>query len=99
MKPILYFNFDIENSQYTELSQLHKYLLTIPLTQVTCEQAFSKSLKIIKTRLGSRLSDDNLKSFSLINCERDTLVNINSEVVIDRLSEKISYMRPLILKI
>jgi len=52
------YEFNKYSLEYNELFEVYKFLLTIPLTQVTCEQSFSK-LKIIKTRLRSCLTQDN----------------------------------------
>jgi len=56
--------------QYTELYKAHKYLLTLPLTQVTCETSFLK-LKFLKTRLRSTIVQGNLESLFLMQRERD----------------------------
>jgi len=68
--------------EYNELFKVYKFLLTIPLTQVTCERSFSK-LKIIKTRLRSCLTQDNLESLFLMNCERELLADITPDRVVD----------------
>lgn len=78
--------FNMYSLEYNELFEVYKFLLTIPLTQVTCERSFSK-LKIIKTRLRSCLTQDNLESLLLMNCERELLVNITPDQVIDSMCE------------
>lgn len=80
---------------YTELSKIYKYLLTIPLTQVSCERAFSK-LKLIKTRVRSSLSNENLEAFLIMQCERDKLVAVDNETVINRLCEQSEEMKQLL---
>lgn len=77
--------------EYSELFEVYKFLLTIPFTQVTCERSFSK-LKIIKTRLRSCLTQDNLESLFLMNCERELLANITPDQVIDSMCEKSTEM-------
>ena len=50
-------DFNMYSLQYTELYKVYKYLLTIPLTQVSCERVFSK-LKLIKTRLRTTMANE-----------------------------------------
>lgn len=80
---------------YTELSKVYRYLLTIPLTQVSCERAFSK-LKLIKTRLRSSLSNEHLEAFLIMQCERDKLVTVDNDKVINRLCEQSDEMKRLL---
>ena len=72
--------------QYTELHKVYKYLLTIPLTQVTCERIFSK-LKLIKTRLRASMKNETLEAFVFMHTERDVLNKIESDVIINKLWE------------
>lgn len=60
--------FNMYSLQYKELYMVYKYLLTLPLTQVTCERSFSK-LKLLKTRLRSTISQENLECLFLMQCE------------------------------
>ncbi|KAG8273357.1 hypothetical protein J6590_108302 [Homalodisca vitripennis] len=46
-------DYNMYSLQFTELYKVYKYLLTIPLTQVSCERVFPK-LKLIKTRLRAK---------------------------------------------
>lgn len=49
------YEFNMYSLEYNELFEIYKFLLTIPLTQVTCERSLSKH-KIIKTHLRSCLT-------------------------------------------
>ncbi|KAJ8884138.1 hypothetical protein PR048_015995, partial [Dryococelus australis] len=69
------------------MNKVYKYLLTIPITQVSCERAFSK-LKLIKTSLCSKMTNDNLEAFLIMQCERDMLVALDNDTVIDKLCEQ-----------
>lgn len=82
--------------QYTELDLVCKYLLTIPLTQVTCERAFSK-LKIIKSRLRAKLTDEHLEALFMMQCERDVLIDIDNDVIIDRICRTSKVRRRLLV--
>ncbi|XP_031353775.1 uncharacterized protein LOC116178426 [Photinus pyralis] len=64
--------YNMYSLQYTELYKVYKYLLTIPLTQVTCERVFSK-LKLLKTRLRATMSNETLEAFILMHTERDNI--------------------------
>lgn len=72
---------------YPGLEMAYKLLLTLSISQVTCERCFSK-LKIIKNRLRNILSAEHLNSFILMSCERDILVSLNNEEIIDRVALK-----------
>lgn len=82
--------------QYVELYKVYKHLLTIPLTQVSCERAFSK-LKLIKTRLRSKLTNENLEAFMIMQSEKDFLNAVDPEMIIDKLCESSSEMRRLLI--
>lgn len=70
--------------QYKELYTVYKYLLTLPLTQVTCERTFSK-LKLLKTRLRSTTSQENLECLFLMQWERDILNQVDGNRIIDKM--------------
>ena len=53
---------------YTELNIAYKYLLTIPLTQLSCKRAFSK-LKLVKTWLRSSMANENLEALLTMQSE------------------------------
>ena len=88
-------NYSMYSRQYNELFKVYKLLLTIPMTQVTCERVFSK-LKIIKTRLRSTLSNENLETLLLMQSETDILNSIDSDTIIDKLCQSSSEMRRLL---
>jgi len=85
------YEFNMYSLEYNELFEVYKFLLTIPLTQVTCERSFSK-LKIIKTRLRSCLTQDNLESLFLMNCERELLADITPDRVMDLMCDNSTEM-------
>lgn len=87
--------YNMYSLQYTELYKVYKYLLTIPLTQVTCERVFSK-LKLIKTRLRATMTNETLEAFILMHTERDILNDIEPDFVISKLCASSSEMRRLL---
>ncbi|KAJ8883001.1 hypothetical protein PR048_014840 [Dryococelus australis] len=60
------------------------------------ERAFSK-LKLIKTRNRSNMTNGNLESFLIMQCERDKLVALDNVMVIDKLCEQSEEMRRLLV--
>ena len=50
----------------------YRFLLTLSVTQVACERSFS-SLKIVKSRIRSSLTQLHLEAFMLMMCEHDLL--------------------------
>lgn len=80
------YTFNLHSASYSNLYLLYKYTLTLACTQVYCERSFSK-LKIIKTRLRSSLSQQNLNDLLLISIENDLIPKV-SDVVELMLSKK-----------
>ena len=80
---------------YSQLYTVCQFLLTLAVTQVECERNFSK-LKLIKTRLRSSLSQENLESFMLMSIESQILSKISSEKVIDKLATTSNEMKRLL---
>ena len=81
---------------YHLLGLAYKYLLTLSLTQVACERSFS-TLKFIKSRLRSSLSANKLEAFMLMATEKDILMSLDTDVIIDRVAEKSDLMKRLLL--
>ena len=81
---------------YHLLGLAYKYLLTLSLTQVACERTFS-TLKFIKSRLRSSLSANKLEAFMLMATEKDILMSLDTDVIIDRIAEKSELMKRLLL--
>ncbi|XP_041923480.1 uncharacterized protein LOC121688149 [Alosa sapidissima] len=69
------------------LGLAYKFLLTLSLTQVACERTFS-TLKLIKSRLRSNLSASKLEAFMLMATEKDILMALDTDTVIDTVAEK-----------
>ena len=81
---------------YHLLGLAYKFLLTLSLTQVACERTFS-TLKFIKNRLRSNLSASKLEAFMLMATEKDILMALDTDVVIDKVANKSALMRKLLL--
>ena len=81
---------------YHLLGLAYKLLLALSLTQVACERTFS-TLKFIKNRLRSNLSASKLEAFMLMATEKDILMALDTDVVIDKVANKSALMRKLLL--
>ncbi|KAL4105081.1 hypothetical protein QTP88_020356 [Uroleucon formosanum] len=61
--------------------------LTMPVTNCSSERSFS-SLKIIKNRLQSKLSQENIDALGILSIESDITANLNFDDVIDHFSKQ-----------
>lgn len=62
---------------------------------MACERSFS-TLKIIKNRMKSSLSSDNLNSFMLMAVEKELLMNLDSNEIIDKVAESSELIRKIL---
>lgn len=83
----LLIKYNLCSNAYQVLTVSFKYLLCLPVTQVTCERSFS-TLKYIKNRLRSKLSNENTEAFMLMSVEKEMLINIDNDQIIDLFSQK-----------
>ena len=88
--------FNMLADTYHLLGLAYKYLLTLSLIQVACERTFS-TLKFIKNRLRSSLSANKLDMFMMMATEKDILMALDSDIVIDRVATKSELLRKLLL--
>ncbi|RXN11863.1 hypothetical protein ROHU_010362 [Labeo rohita] len=88
--------FNMLTDAYPLLGLAYKFLLTLSITQVACKRSFS-TLKYIKSRLRSSLSASKLEAFMLMATEKDILVVLDTDTVIDRVAEKSKLLRKLLL--
>jgi len=77
----------LHSSSYSNLYLAYKYVLTLSCSQVRCETTFSK-LKYILNRLRSCLGQSKLETFLLMSVEKDILVGIDNETVINIVSQQ-----------
>jgi hypothetical protein len=57
--------------------------MILPVATTTVERSFS-AMKIVKTRLRNRMSDEWLNDCLVIYVERDVLDSVNDELIIQR---------------
>lgn len=84
------------SNAYHKIQLAYKVLLILSCTQVACERSFS-TLKFIKSRLRSRMQEENLEAFMLMATEKEILMRLDSDDVIDRVAEKSKLLRNLLL--
>lgn len=80
---------------YPALELAYRLLLTLSVTQVCCERCFSK-LKIIKNRLRNRLGQDLLECFMMMSCEKDILMKLDENQIIDKVAARSSLLTRLL---
>lgn len=78
-------NYNFYNNTYPTLYLSYKLLLSIYVTQVGCERSFSK-LKYLKNYLRNSMIQDHIESFIFLSVEKDILVSISSDNIIDRVA-------------
>lgn len=83
---VLLGQYNLYSSAYSNIYMAYRFILTLSCTQVACERSFSK-LEIIKNRLRNSLTQDNLQSLILMSIEKDILVNLNNDKIIDQIKE------------
>ena len=94
----LLYEYNMGSSAYENLYAVYKYLLTLSITQCTCERSFSK-LKIVKSRLRSTLTQNHLETLMLITVER-TIANElknDKDCIIDRVASTSKELRALLM--
>ena len=87
--------YSLNSTAYSELYTVYHFLLTLAITQVECERSFSK-LKLIKTKLRSTLSQENLDSVMLISVESDILKRVSLAKVVDKLASTSKELKRLL---
>ncbi|KAL4122318.1 hypothetical protein QTP88_014672 [Uroleucon formosanum] len=84
------------SSAYSLLTLAYKYLLTLPVTQVSCERSFS-TLKYLKNRLRNSMANEKLESFMLMSIEKSILMELDNDTIINELGTKSDLLSKLLL--
>ncbi|XP_025200592.1 uncharacterized protein LOC112598380 [Melanaphis sacchari] len=87
--------YNLHSNAYRNLYMAYKYVLTLSCSQVRCETTFSK-LKYVLNRLWNCLSQSKLETFLIMSVEKDILVNLNNNEIINELSKKNTKMANLL---
>src|SRR4029434_6355168 len=91
--------YNLLTDAYHVIGLAYKFLLTLSITQVACERSFSTlklKTKTKKNRLRSSLSQDNLEAFMLMCTEKEILMSISNDTVIDKVAETSALLRRLL---
>jgi len=70
-------HYNLFSGAYPGLFLCYKLILTLSVTQVSCERSFSK-LKILKNALRNSLTQEQLECFMLMALEKDILSNLDN---------------------
>ncbi|XP_034051779.1 uncharacterized protein LOC117532559 [Gymnodraco acuticeps] len=89
--------YNLLTDAYHIIGLAYRFLLTLSVTQVACERSFS-TLKLIKNRLRSSLSQQNLESFMLMATQPDVLKMLDSDQIIDGVAEKSELLQKLLIQ-
>jgi len=90
------FRLIVQLSSFSHLRALYKILLTLPVTSCSAERSLSKH-KLIKNHLRSTMLDPYMSSMLILALERDLLVNIKNDTIIDRLATKSKRLASLLI--
>lgn len=94
---IILHKYNLYQCAYPNLTLIYKHLLTLSVTQVSCERTFS-ILKYILNRLRSSLTQENLEAFMLMSIEKSALYELKNEEIIDKLAEKSKLLYKLLIE-
>ena len=69
------------------IDRLIRLVLTLPVSTVTMERAFS-AMKLLKTRLRNKMEDDFLRDCMIVYIEREIAMKFTTDSIIDDLYAK-----------
>lgn len=88
--------YNLYTNAYPSLYLAYKLMITLSVTQVSCERSFSK-LKFVKNYLRNTLNQNLLESFMLMNVEKDILSSIDPNEIINELASRNTMLSKLLL--
>lgn len=91
----LLLKYNMYAEAYPDLQRAYQYILTLSISQVSCERSFSK-LKYILNRLRNSLGQDHLEAFMLMAIEKDVLQSLDNNDIIKHLIENCKSLRELL---
>jgi hypothetical protein len=71
-----------KSNEYPLIDRVLRLVLTLPVSTATTERAFS-AMKIIKTRLRSKMGDDFLKNYMIVYIEDEIADRFTSDMILD----------------
>ncbi|XDV21827.1 hypothetical protein PO909_026847 [Leuciscus waleckii] len=93
---LLLSQYNLLTDAYHIIGLGNKFLLTLSITQVACERTFS-TLKLVKSRLRTSMSQDNLEAFLLMATEKEILMELDKDDIIDKMAESSELLRRLLV--
>lgn len=88
--------YNLLTDAYHVIGLAYKFLLTLSFSQVACERTFS-TLKYVKNRLRSTLTQERLEAFMLMCTEKEILMTLDNDGVIDRVAESSKLLQRLLV--
>ena len=83
---LLLSQYNLLTDSYHIINLGYKFLLTLSITQVACERTFS-TLKFMKNHLRTSLTQENLEVFLLMATEKEILMGLDKDDIIDKMAE------------
>jgi hypothetical protein len=93
---IILLRYSLYCSAYPSLFLAYKYILTLSISQVSCERSFSK-LEYIKNRLRSTLSSSHMEQLMIICTEKDILNQLENKRIIDKFASQNKLLKTLLI--
>ncbi|XP_078534596.1 uncharacterized protein LOC144821430 [Lissotriton helveticus] len=91
----LLLRYNLYSKAYSSLFNAYKFALTLSSSQVACERSFSKHKNILN-RLRNSPSQSRLEAFMLMSVEKDALMRISNENIIDLFASKSKLMQEML---
>ncbi|KAJ4945620.1 hypothetical protein JOQ06_023301 [Pogonophryne albipinna] len=88
--------YNLLTDAYHVIGLSYKFLLTLSFSQVACERTFS-TLKYVKNRLRTTLTLEHMEAFMLMCTEKEILMALDTDGVIDRVAETNELLRHLLV--
>lgn len=93
---LLLSQYNLLTDAYHIIGLGYKFLLTLSITQVACERTFS-TLKFVKNRNRTSLTQENLEAFLLMATEKEILMGLDKDDIIDKMAESSELLHRLLV--
>jgi len=85
----------MHSTAYSNLYAAYEFVLSLSVSQVNCERAFS-TLKIIKNRLRSSFNQERLEAFMMMSAEKLVLEEVDFQDVLEIIKNSSSLLLKLL---
>ena len=93
---LLLSQYNLLKDAYHIIGLGYKFILTLSVSRVACERTFS-TLKLVKNRLRTSLNQENLEAFMLMATEKEILMALDKDDIIDKMAESSELLRRLLV--